>query len=327
MIHKTPSVIFFGTPVFAVTQLAAIHQQGFDIRAVVTAPDKPAGRGNKMQSSAVKEYAIRHNLRLLQPEKLKDEGFIHDLAALAADLFVVVAFRMLPVEIWKMPPLGTFNLHASLLPQYRGAAPINRAIMNGESVSGLSTFFINENIDTGEIILQEPMPIGKDETAGELHDRMMLAGGGLIIQTIRLIADGKPGTMVQDKMKDTGLLKSAPKIFRSDCQINWNLPASTIHNQIRGLSPSPGAYTMIQSTTGKRIDLKILKSALQEEILTDGLFQLQLDKKNASGKIALKDGYLELLVVQPAGKKTMTASEFFRGLEYSTNWSVPIHEY
>lgn len=326
MINKIPSVIFFGTPLFAVHQLAALHQQGFDLRAVVTAPDKPAGRGNKVQSSPVKEYAIKHGLQLLQPEKLKDEGFIQGLITLGADVFVVVAFRMLPAEIWKMPPLGTFNLHASLLPQYRGAAPINRAIMNGESVSGLTTFFINDNIDTGEIILQESLLIGKDETAGELHDRMMMAGSRLIIQTIRLIAEGKPATIVQDKVKDNLSLKSAPKIFRPDCQINWNLPAFTIHNQIRGLSPSPAAFTMISSNTGKTIDLKILKSALYEETLTDGLFQLHMDRKSASVKIALKDGYLELLVVQPAGKKVMTAPEFFRGLDPSMTWSVTSHE-
>src|SRR5687767_874321 len=230
-----------GTPEFAVASLDILVKNNYPIAAVITAPDKPAGRGLEVQQSAVKKYAVLKNLNVLQPEKLKDPDFISRLKALNADLFIVVAFRMLPEAVWNMPELGTFNLHASLLPQYRGAAPINRAIMNGEKETGVTTFFLQQEIDAGDILFQEKISIGDTETAGELHDRMAELGAALVVKTVRAIEDDSTHPVPQPPAGAN--LKTAPKIFKEDCRINWNKSANEIFNLIRGLSPFPGAFT------------------------------------------------------------------------------------
>ena len=239
---EAPRIIFLGTPEFAVDSLDILIRQGYTVAAVVTSPDQPAGRGKVLQSSPVKNYAVSEGLKVLQPEKLKDPGFIRDLQSLEADLFIVVAFRMLPEIVWQMPPLGTFNLHASLLPQYRGAAPINHVIINGEHETGVTTFFLKKEIDTGEIIFQEKIPIGPEETAGELHDQMKTAGAKLVLKTVEAIMAGNIKTIEQGKLVDSNVpLKTAPKIFRENCRIDWTLKTDEIFNIIRGLSPSPAA--------------------------------------------------------------------------------------
>ena len=246
-----------GTPDFAKASLQALHEAGCKIVGVITAPDKPAGRGMKLQHSSVKTYAVEHDLRLLQPEKLKNQDFLNELASLTADLQVVVAFRMLPEQVWKMPPMGTINLHASLLPDYRGAAPINWAVINGEAKTGLTTFKLQHDIDTGNILLQKELPIGEDETAGELHDRMMTTGAQLLLQTIRGIAEG---TITEKPQGHSTRLKHAPKIFTDTCRIAWDKPAEEVYNQVRGLSPFPGAFTFFQD--------KILKIYTAEKEIT-----------------------------------------------------------
>lgn len=320
---ETPdrSIVFFGTPDFAVAQLEAIVDAGYTVAAVVTAPDKPAGRGKKISTSAVKNFALTHNLHLLQPVNLKDTHFLEELRSLQAALFVVVAFRMLPAEVWQMPDLGTFNLHASLLPQYRGAAPINRAIMEGETVTGLTSFFINDKIDTGEIILKDTLSIGKNETAGELHDRMALLGKQITIETISQIFSGSCKTYRQDASSVSQALKPAPKIFRADCLIQWHAPIQQIHNQIRGLSPYPGAYTTIQDDHGRTIELKILKTSVAHGSVPDKAGTLLSDSHDPLS-IALPDGILQVHQVQQAGKKAMAADEFVRGFQPGGKWKL-----
>src|SRR5476651_380606 len=232
-------IVFMGTPQFAVTSLDALIQAGCDVVGVVTAPDKPAGRGQKLSESAVKQYAVKNGLKVLQPEKLKNPEFLAELEALKADLQVVVAFRMLPEAVWNMPPKGTINLHASLLPQYRGAAPINWVLINGESESGVTTFFLKQEVDTGDILFTEKVTLTGHETAGELHDRLMYKGAGLLVKTVKGVESGRYNEYPQSKIYLGVELKHAPKIFKEDCLINWNKPALTIYNKIRGLSPSP----------------------------------------------------------------------------------------
>lgn len=320
---ETPdrSIVFFGTPDFAVAQLEAIVDAGYSVAAVVTAPDKPAGRGKKISTSAVKNFALTHDLPLLQPVSLKDTQFLEELRSLQAALFVVVAFRMLPAEVWQMPDLGTFNLHASLLPQYRGAAPINRAIMEGETVTGLTSFFINDKIDTGEIILNDTLSIGKNETAGELHDRMALLGKHITIETISQIFSGSCKPYRQDVSSVSQPLKSAPKIFRADCLIQWRVPIQQIHNQIRGLSPYPGAYTTIQDEHGRNIELKILRTSVAHGSVPDKAGTLYSDGHDPLS-IALPDGILRVHQVQQAGKKAMAADEFVRGFQPGGKWKL-----
>src|SRR5689334_5394065 len=272
MDYKELRIVFMGTPEFAVASLDALVRAGCTIVAVITAPDKPAGRGMKLQQSAVKKYAVDNGLTVLQPEKLKNELFLEQLRSLKADLQIVVAFRMLPEVVWNMPPMGTLNLHGSLLPQYRGAAPINWAIINGEKETGVTTFKLKQEIDTGNILLQEKIPIGEDETAGALHDRMKDIGANLVVKTVMGLADGslheKPQFAVE---ADALLLKAAPKIFTETCRINWNLPVDDVYNLVRGLSPFPGAFTMLNQKV-----LKIFRSEKQYgtshaagEMLTD----------------------------------------------------------
>jgi len=298
-------IVFMGTPEFAVASLNALFEAGYDIVGVVTAADKPAGRGQKLQESAVKTYAVSKGLNVLQPLKLKDPDFIEELRALQADLQVVVAFRMLPERVWNMPVKGTINLHASLLPNYRGAAPINHAIINGETESGATTFFLKHEIDTGDTIFSVRVPIADDDTAGDLHDHLMEAGAGLLLKTVNAIADGQYKEQPQISSEE---LKHAPKIFKEFCKIDWNQPAKTIYNLIRGLSPYPTAFTSLNDKT-----IKIFKAAYEEaepevspgNYLTDGKTYL---------KFAAPDGFIQLIDVQYEGKKRMTVAEFLRGM-------------
>jgi methionyl-tRNA formyltransferase len=315
-------IVFFGTPEFASVQLENLIKNNFNIAGVVTAPDKPAGRGKKLSSSAVKRVAEQFNLPVFQPEKLKDEKFLLSLKNLNADLFIVIAFRMLPEVVWKMPPLGTFNLHASLLPQYRGAAPINRAIMNGENETGLTTFFINEEIDNGNIILQKKMLIGPDENAGELHDRMIEEGKDLVVKTIEIIGLHQTNPMAQDAIQNYEMeLKEAPKIFKTDCKIDWSGSGKSIFNHIRGLSPHPGAYATFVSSAFIETELKIFKSRFEPCKTGIDSFTLLTDNKSFL-KVALPDGFIYLDSIQQAGKKVLETKEFLRGFNFEGFWRV-----
>ena len=294
-----------GTPDFAVASLDALVQANFNVVAVVTAPDKPAGRGQKLNESAVKKYAVEKGIPVLQPEKLKNPEFIAELKSSQADLQVVVAFRMLPEVVWNMPPKGTINLHGSLLPQYRGAAPINHAIINGEKESGVTTFFLTHEIDTGNIILSDSTAIADDETAGDLHDKLMYIGANLLVKTLKAIEAGEVNEQPQPQ---SGELKHAPKIFKDDCKIDWNNGAQTIYNLIRGLSPYPTAFTFLNDKT-----LKVFKAEIEDKepgivaggFLTDGKTYL---------KFAAKDGFIKLLDIQYEGKKRMLIEDFLRGM-------------
>ena len=303
--HRLMKIVFMGTPDFAVASFAALVDAGFEVVGVVTAADKPAGRGQKLQESAVKQYAVSKGITVLQPLKLKDPVFIDDLKNLGADLQVVVAFRMLPEVVWNMPSKGTINLHASLLPQYRGAAPINHAIINGEKESGVTTFFLKHEIDTGDIIFFEKVAIADDETAGELHDKLMNVGAGLLVKTVTAIAAGDYQEQPQPESDE---LKHAPKIFKDDCFIDWKQPVQAVFNRIRGLSPYPTAFTKLNDKT-----LKIFMAEPEDKepgiaaggFLTDGKSFL---------KFATKDGFIKLLDVQYEGKKRMGVEEFLRGV-------------
>lgn len=272
-------IVFMGTPDFAVASLDILVRNNYSIAGVITAPDKPAGRGQQIQQSAVKQYALKHNLPVLQPEKLKDEQFLKQLSDLKADLQIVVAFRMLPEQVWNMPPLGTFNLHGSLLPQYRGAAPINRAVMNGETETGVSTFFLQQEIDTGKIIFREKTAIGENETAGMVHDRLMHIGANLVLKTVRAIENKSyPQTDQSELIKPGDEIKNAPKIFKEDCRIDWNQNVHKIHDHIRGLSPYPTAYSSFVSPNGQTYAVKLFIATKEittttipvRTILTDG---------------------------------------------------------
>lgn len=298
-------LVFMGTPDFAVASLNALVEAGFNVVGVVTAADKPAGRGQKLQESAVKQYAVAKGLKVLQPLKLKDPEFIQELQALQADLQVVVAFRMLPEIVWNMPAKGTINLHASLLPQYRGAAPINHAIINGEKESGVTTFFLKHEIDTGDTIFSERVAIGEDETAGELHDQLMHVGAGLLVKTVKAI---EAGNYTEQPQVQSDSLKHAPKIFKEFCLINWDLPAKTVYNLIRGLSPYPTAFTKLGEKT-----LKVFKAELENETPDIPAGQFLSDGKTYL-KFAAKDGYIKLTDLQYEGKKRMTVEEFLRGM-------------
>ena len=298
-------LVFMGTPDFAVASLNALVEAGFNVVGVVTAADKPAGRGQKLQESAVKQYAVAKGLKVLQPLKLKDPDFIQELQDLQADLQVVVAFRMLPEVVWDMPAKGTINLHASLLPQYRGAAPINHAIINGEKESGVTTFFLKHEIDTGDIIFSERVAIGEDETAGELHDQLMNVGAGLLVKTVKAIEEGN---YTEQPQVQSDSLKHAPKIFKEFCLINWDQPAKTVYNLIRGLSPYPTAFTKLGDKT-----LKVFKAELDNETPDIAAGKFLSDGKTYL-KFAAKGGYIKLTDLQYEGKKRMTVEEFLRGM-------------
>ena len=302
-------IVFMGTPAFAVASLDALVKAGFTIKAVVTAPDKPAGRGLLLQESAVKKYAVENNLPVLQPVKLKDPAFISALAALNANVFVVVAFRMLPEIVWNMPPMGTINVHGSLLPSYRGAAPINWAVINGEKETGVTTFKLKAAIDTGNILLQDKLPISEADTAGTIHDKMMVLGANLLVTTLHGIINNTLAEKDQEDIinNDPNLLKHAPKIFTETCTIDWNNDAESIFNLIRGLSPFPGALT--------KLDDKIFKIfAAQKEICSHQISvgSVLTDNKTYL-KFACADGYLHILDLQLEGKKRMQVADFLRG--------------
>ena len=297
-----------GTPEFAVASLDALVGGGYNVVGVVTMPDKPAGRGYKMQFSAVKEYALAHNLPLLQPEKLKNEEFLDALRALHADLQIVVAFRMLPEVVWAMPPLGTFNLHGSLLPQYRGAAPINWAIINGEQETGVTTFFLQQEIDTGDLILQKRTPITDGDNAGTIHDRLMSIGAAAVVETVDCII---AGTAPKTPQPQGVTLKSAPKIFKETCRVDWTQSCHQIFNFVRGLSPYPAAWSVLH-TDDKTIDIKLFEVTREPAAHTLQAGQVVCDGKNYL-KVAVADGFVKIESLQPAGKKRMSASDWLRG--------------
>lgn len=309
--EKKIKIVFFGTPEFAVASLDKLVKAGKNIAAVVTMPDKTAGRGHKLIQSDVKKYAIENNLPILQPEKLKSPEFLNKLQEINADLFIVIAFRMLPEAVWKMPSLGTFNLHASLLPKYRGAAPINWAVINGEQTTGVTTFFLKHEIDTGDIIQQREIEISRDENVGSVHDRLMNLGAEMTLQTVDAIEKGEINPLPQPD----GEFTPAPKIFKDTCRINWNQPAEKIHNLVRGLSPYPAAWTTFKDVRNPDIytDIKIYETKASD---------LPLMEKSEPGEIRIirdrlyincKDTTLEIVSLQPAGKKRMEADAFLRG--------------
>ena len=304
-------IVFMGTPEFAVGILDTILQNKYEVVGVITAADKPAGRGQKIKYSAVKEYALDNNLRLLQPTNLKDESFLTELKALNANLQIVVAFRMLPKVVWEMPSLGTFNLHASLLPNYRGAAPINWAIINGENKTGVTTFFIDDKIDTGAMILNAETIIAQNESAGELHDRLMLLGSETVINTLALIEKGNVVTTVQ---QDNSEIKTAYKLNKENCKIDWTKPAAEIHNLIRGLSPYPAAWCYI-SDKGEEWNVKIYEAIPILESHSLPIGQLLCSKKEM--KIAVANGFIQIESIQFPGKKKMKTAELLNGIQFS----------
>ena len=300
-------IVFMGTPAFAVASLQALAEAGFTIAGVVTAPDKPAGRGMQLQHSAVKQYALQHGLPLLQPEKLKSPEFLAALAAWQAHIQVVVAFRMLPEVVWNMPPMGTINVHGSLLPQYRGAAPIHWAVINGEPQTGITTFKLKHAIDTGDMLLQQSLPIGPHETTGQLHDRMMALGAQLIVQTMDGLLDGSLTPTPQPEQVNGQALKHAPKIFTDTCRINWQQPATQVYNLIRGLSPYPGAFTTL---AGKMLKIYHSQCIAADHPYPPGTMRLT---ENGLWQIAATPGWIQPLEVQFEGKKKMQAADFLRG--------------
>ena len=302
-------IVFFGTPEFAVESLDKLIKSGFDIAAVVTMPDKIAGRGHKLIESDVKKYALEKGLKILQPEKLKSPEFIKELQEIDADLFIVIAFRMLPEIVWKMPRLGTFNLHASLLPKYRGAAPINWAVINGEKETGVTTFFLKHEIDTGDIIQQEKIEIKDEDNVGNIHDKLMYLGADMVVKTVKEIEKGEVKTCPQPE----GEHIPAPKIFKETCRIDWYKKSISIHNLIRGLSPYPAAWTTMSDARNlDPIDTKIFSSKLVDDMSSKGNPGEILIKKNRLF-VFTGDNLLEILSLQPAGKKRMDADAFLRG--------------
>lgn len=310
-------VVFMGTPEFAVASLKAILDNGYQIAGVITAPDKPAGRGRKLQYSPVKQYALENNLHLLQPENLKGPDFNEQLRKLNPDIQVVVAFRMLPEIVWNLPPKGTFNLHASLLPQYRGAAPINHAVINGEEKTGVTTFLLDKEIDTGKIITRREIPVSPDDTAGTLHDKLMILGANLVTDTLEMIRLDKIEPIDQQVLvSENEDLKKAPKIFKEDCRIDWNQDAEKIYNMIRGLSPVPGAFTELKQSEKPPFIMKIYEAAPIAEKHGHVAGKLLTDNRNFL-KITTKDGFIDIKTLQIPGKKSMKTVEFLRGYTFS----------
>lgn len=312
MEKKDLRIVYMGTPDFAVEPLRKLVEGGYHIVGCITMPDKPAGRGHKIQFSPVKEYALANGIPLLQPEKLKDEAFQADLRAWNADLQIVVAFRMLPESVWNMPRLGTFNLHASLLPQYRGAAPINWAVINGEKETGVTTFFLTHDIDTGNIILQERVAIEETDNVGVVHDKLMTIGADLVTKTVDKILDGSISTTQQSQLyKDEADLKPAPKIFKETCKIDFNGETRKIHNLVRGLSPYPAAWCELQDKNGGATAVKIFETEIIQSGANGAPGTFSFDKKNID--VNTSDGVLRIKSIQYPGKKRLTAEEFLRG--------------
>lgn len=305
-------IVFFGTPDFAVESLRAILDNGFNVVGVVTATDKPAGRGHRMLCSAVKEFAVERGLNILQPQKLKDPEFIEQLQALDADLFVVIAFRMMPRVVWSMPRLGTFNLHAALLPKYRGAAPINWAVINGETKTGVTTFFLSDEIDTGDIIDRVEVPILPQENLGDVYDKLMRLGANLTVKTINAIVDGNLVTTPQDTLIENGAETCpAPKIFKDTCHIDWNCPALATHNLVRGLSPYPGAWSTLRSDNTAPTEVKIFRTAPDTAASTGAPGTVTVS--NGRMFVDTADNRLEIIDLQIAGKKRMAVADYLRG--------------
>lgn len=320
---KDLRIVFMGTPALAAFSLKRLCQEGYNVVGVVTAPDKPAGRGLKLQPSEVKKYAHEKTIPVLQPEKLKSPEFLEQLKSLAPDVQVVVAFRMLPEAVWSLPPLGTFNMHASLLPQYRGAAPINWAIINGEKETGVTTFLLDREIDTGKILLQEKLAIYENETAGSLHDRIMIAGADLVLKTIDALAQNQIEPLDQSALlAETTQLKKAPKIFKEDCLIDWEKPCQKAVNHIHGMSPFPGAFTLLR-VGGKEQILKIYEAEAREFIHTYKYGELLSDGKT-SLSFATPDGLVAVKSLQMAGKKRMSTADFLRGFQLEDLHYMPI---
>ena len=321
MTKEDLKIVFFGTPDFAVESLKRLVDGGYNVAAVVTMPDKPAGRGRQLQESDVKRFAVERGLPVLQPVSLKDETFLEELRALESQLFIVIAFRMLPEAVWQMPPLGTFNLHASLLPRYRGAAPINWAVMNGDTETGVTTFFLKHEIDTGDIIQQRPCPIGRHDNVEVIHDRLMVMGADMVVETVNAIIEGGVKPIPQEELLTTGQQPTpAPKIFKDTCRIDWNRPAEAIYNHIRGLSPYPAAWTILMDDeSGSEVTaVKIFETSEPIPFAncahpTPGT--IQAERKTM--RIACGDGWLEVLSMQQSGKKRMDTDAFLRGFTIS----------
>lgn len=314
-------IVYMGTPDFAVAPLEALLNAGCNVVGVVTNPDKPAGRGQKIQEAAVKKFAISKGLKILQPEKFRNEEFLNDLKVLEADLQVVVAFKMLPEVVWNMPKYGTLNLHASLLPQYRGAAPINWAIINGDKETGVSTFLLQHEIDTGNILFQEKTNIGENDNVEVIHDKLMNIGSELVVKTVKAI-EAEDYPQIPQESLDTETLKSAPKIFKEDCKIDWSKNIDSIHNLIRGLSPYPAAWTeLVPNEEGKNIGLKVFGTT--KEIVTH---QYKTGSLHTDGKthlkVAVDGGYISINMLQQAGKKRMKVEDFLRGFQQISNYHL-----
>lgn len=321
MEKKDLRIVYMGTPDFAVESLRCLVEGGYNVVGVITMPDKPAGRGHKIQFSPIKQYALDNNLPLLQPERLKDEDFIEALREWKADLQIVVAFRMLPEVVWAMPRLGTFNLHASLLPQYRGAAPINWAVINGETETGITTFFLQHEIDTGKVIQQVRIPIADTDNVEVVHDKLMMLGGKLVLETVDAILEDRIRPIPQEEMIQPDELRSAPKIFKETCRIDWTGKVKQIYDFIRGLSPYPAAWTELHNDNEAPLMLKIFET---EKIIKDHSFNagtLITDGKN-NLQIAVTDGFISIKSLQLAGKKRLGIEEFLRGFKYSEKMRV-----
>ncbi len=317
MEKKDLRIVYMGTPEFAVESLKRLVEGGYNCVGVITMPDKPMGRhGRVLQPSPVKAYALSQGLKVLQPEKLKDEAFLEELRALRADLQIVVAFRMLPEAVWQMPRLGTFNLHASLLPQYRGAAPINWAVINGDTETGITTFFLKHEIDTGEIIDQVRVPIADTDNVGVVYDRLMMLGGDLVLKTVDAILAGNVKTIPQETLSSTEPLRPAPKIFKDTCRIDWTKGVKPVYDFIRGLSPYPAAWTELCEPDSSPVTMKIYESSKEFVEHTFAPGTILTDKKTYF-KVASTDGFVHLLSVQLAGKKRMNVTDFLRGYRYS----------
>jgi len=322
---KEIRIVFMGTPEFAVESLKALVENGYQVVGIITAPDKPAGRGRLLSESAVKKYAIENNLHVLQPEKLKNPEFIAELEKLKADLQIVVAFRMLPEMVWSMPPFGTFNLHASLLPQYRGAAPLNWAVINGETETGVTTFLLSHEIDTGLIIFQEKVSIGENDTVCDLHDRMMDIGANLVIKTVNALAEGDVQPIDQNMLIEAqDRVRQAPKIFKEDCRIDWTRDTESVRNLIRGLSPYPTAWTeMIHPGKSETLTAKIYAASRNNDSLPTAPGTIQTDGRKYL-KIACPDGWLSITDIQLSGKKRMKIDELLRGFQNINEWHIKI---
>ncbi len=313
-------IVYMGTPDFAVEPLKKLVENNYNIVGVVTNPDKPAGRGQKIKESAVKKYAASKNLNILQPEKFRNEAFLNELKNLKADLQIVVAFKMLPEIVWSMPRLGTFNLHASLLPQYRGAAPINWAIINGDKKTGVTTFFLKHDIDTGNIIFRKEVEINENDNAGGVHDKLMHSGAELVVKTVDAIIKGEYPQIKQEELLSPGTeIKHAPKIFKKDCKIDWNNDVDTIHNLIRGLSPYPASWTELHNNSNETIQLKIYASEKEYSGHNLDYGEIVTDEKNLL-KVAVKKGYIHIIELQLAGKKRLQIKDFLRGFPGINNY-------